>query len=445
MPDQWNEARSHYQQIPIPESLDEYIQHGIRKTQIRRKKILKRIWSAVACITLITIFVTSIRVSTTFAAFVSNIPGLSEIVKLIQDDRGLNLAVKNNLMQEIGKYDEHDGIRITLDAIIMDEVRMNAFYTIQTVDPQIKLIENFVKVEISFENSAYPDIEHGISYSGYPTLTPEGKDKAQFKTGVADIQFTGVEAFYPEQAIFRAELPGYDTKWEIPFEIDVDKFKGLKEVLALNKTVEIEGQKITFTEATIYPTRIIVKVQADPANTKHILGYSDLKIINEKGEELNWPLASGPTEKGEAIFYFESNYFEKPNSLYLEGSTLSALDRDQLQLVIDPIKGEIVKSPDDHVKLQNIDDQASILTLNLHISDIQPWDKMTYQIVGTEFYDESGKAYETEPLRTYSSNKSVGTMDIQFSIPKKEYDGFLTFPIVNYPAFIKEPFRIQIK
>lgn len=441
----FHETRMQYQEIPIPELLDDYIYRGIRQAQFRRKKIFRRVWSAVASIALITVFVTSVRVSTAFASLVSQIPGLNEIVKLIQYDRGLNSAVENDFMQAIGKSDEHDGIRITLDAIIMDEVRMNAFYTIETIDPQVVLIENFARIQISFENSAFPDIEHAISHSGSPTITPEGKDNAHFQTGVADVQFTENEAIYPEQAIFRAELPGYDTKWEIPFEIDVDKFKGLKEVLNVHETIEIEGQTITFTEATIYPTRIIVKVTADPANTKQILGYRDLKIINDKGEVLNWPLASGPTESGEAIFYFESNYFDKPTHLYLEGSTLSALDRDQLKLVIDPVKGEIITSPDDQVKITRVDHQASMSSFNLQITGIQPWDNTMYTIVEGEFQDESGTKFNIEPYRTSSSNTAEGSIDTEFSIPKAEYEGLLTFPITSYPSFIKKPFRVQIK
>lgn len=431
------EIRDEYTEMSIPESLDNYITYGIHKAKRRKKRLYAQIGTAAACLLLIVTFVTSVRVSTAFAAFVGNIPGMSSIVKLIQHDRGLNLALDNDFIQPIGLSDEHDDIRVTLDGIIMDEVRLNAFYTIEFLDA--KQATNPTRNWVSFENSSFPDI-------GYVSSGPdiEDTDNPQVRHGGIDIQFVNESGAFPDRAIFHTKFPGYDTEWQIPFEIDVEKFKGLKESYMLNEIVEVEGQKFTIVEAVIYPTRITVKIQPDPHNTKKILGYRDLQIVNEKGEVITSPSATGPDRNGEYIAHFESSYFAMPKSLSIEGSLLSALDHDRTDFILDPVKGEIVQSPDDRVRLVGIDRGSSTLNIHLELNDMDPSDRMAYGIVGGEFRDASGQIYRVGSSRT-TSIESERLQKIEFEIPNEAYEGNLTFPILTYPSFIEQPFRIRVK
>jgi len=153
-------------------------------------------------------------------------------------------------------------------------------------------------------------------------------------------------------------------------------------------------------------------------------------------------MASGPDDKGELVFYFESNYYAMPKELYVEGSKLSALDRGLAEVVIDLDKGAIVKSPDDRIRLDRVD-RGDVITLSYSMHGLDSDDNHQYTIDG-EFRDASGKAYDTK----YSSTSRYTDTNEQRSmtqIPNEAYKGPITFKLYSYPSFIQEPFRIKIK
>jgi hypothetical protein len=134
----------------------------------------------------------------------------------------------------------------------------------------------------------------------------------------------------------------------LPFSIDKDAFKDKKEVFEVNETVEFEGQKINVEKVSIYPTRIGVTVHFDEENSKRIFAFEDLRLTDETGEEwaaINNGTVISHTEEDRKEFYLQSNYFKKPKELHLRFNSVRALDKKELDIIIDPDKLEILKSP----------------------------------------------------------------------------------------------------
>ena len=77
----------------------------------------------------------------------------------------------------------------------------------------------------------------------------------------------------------------------------------------------------------------------DPANTKEIFGFEDLRLVDEKGETWtsinNGITSSGARDDDVNIYYLQSNYFEEPKELYLQFNKLMAMDKDEAFLLID--------------------------------------------------------------------------------------------------------------
>ena len=46
---------------------------------------------------------------------------------MIRQDKGLQMAIDQSLLQKVGITDEHDGASVTIDGIITDESRMVIF------------------------------------------------------------------------------------------------------------------------------------------------------------------------------------------------------------------------------------------------------------------------------------------------------------------------------
>src|SRR5690606_21037341 len=107
-------------------------------------------------------FIFSIRVFPSFAEAVSRIPVLEQLVRLIDHDPGLQSAIENEFMQPIGITKEHNGVRFTLDGIIVDEGRMNIFYTVESPESYVEAadIRNF-----SVKHLDGKGLSAGISYN----------------------------------------------------------------------------------------------------------------------------------------------------------------------------------------------------------------------------------------------------------------------------------------
>jgi hypothetical protein len=115
--------------------------------------------------------------------------------------------------------------------------------------------------------------------------------------------------------------------------------------LNIDKSLTIDGQIIHIDKATIYPTRLLLDVSFDEMNSQQIFQLLDLKLIDDQGRE--WKTASYSSSKSDNHWsiFFESMYFAEPKRLTLNGTGISALDKDQLNVIIDPKSGALLKAP----------------------------------------------------------------------------------------------------
>jgi hypothetical protein len=93
------------------DELDAAIMKGFLQAKeggVRKRRSIKWAFSAALVAIILLTFVTTIRVSPAFAAYVSNIPGMEKIVEIISNDKGMMMAIENDYYQEIGEYVEKD-------------------------------------------------------------------------------------------------------------------------------------------------------------------------------------------------------------------------------------------------------------------------------------------------------------------------------------------------
>lgn len=247
------QAQVALENIEVPElQLDQAIAAGISKGKRKKKKNLLFIRTFASAAILIFAFTAMLRTSETFASFVTSIPGMEKVVELVRNDKGLTAAVENDFAQKIRISDEHDGIKITLDSVIVDEQMMVLFYKLESSGTKKDLtIEKFLLTDSEGEN-----IEETV-FSYYDSFDAHNKEQ----------MFTATYEFYndnlPEDLELSIELAEgriddskpsnkLDYIWVLPFSIDKDAFKDKKEIYEVNETVEFEGQKITVEKVSIY-------------------------------------------------------------------------------------------------------------------------------------------------------------------------------------------------
>ncbi|WP_409273492.1 DUF4179 domain-containing protein [Neobacillus sp. SCS-31] len=418
--------------LPVPEDLlDAAILQGFengRQEKKRSKQRLRSLFSIAAVAVILICFFASIRLSPAFAGYVSELPGFSKIVDLIQGDKGIIAALESEYDQEIGVSSTKDGVTFTITRAIADETGLLLFYTIDTVTERKEL---FIQ-DARLKNTDGKRFTIGSASFGMPHNSTEGE-----KAFTGTMNFTFQERLEARSFNLIVKIEGKEH--EVEFELD--KEISSKKEYVLNKTVSIEGQKITFEKVEIYPLRVAIHVKMDPDNTKRILSFDEIRLVDEHGETwngiTNGITASGGVADDKRILYVQSNYFREPRELYLIPGKIQAVDKSEAYLIVDTEKGTILKQPHPGKFSSPKVSNGNELSLRMETEE-----KFNY-IPNGIMRDADGKEVLTGGFTKYELE---GYTEFGISIPNlKKYKNPLSLELNFYPAWIKSEEKIRIK
>lgn len=205
-----------------------------------------------------------------------------------------------------------------MEGIITDDSRMVIFYKMKGM----KNTEKF-DYDIDLLDGNGKDLPVGF---GYSTIHFDSDDPVY--ENYIDVIFTD-QAPPPDvlTVVFKSRDKANPGVWKVTMPVDKNLTKGMKEVIPVNETLVVDGQRIQVKQAIMYPTRLVLDVQIDPNNSKKIFGLSDLQLVDEQGRAWRTDTAIGEDTRS---IYFESMYFSKPKKLTLQGSGFSGLDKKSL-------------------------------------------------------------------------------------------------------------------
>jgi hypothetical protein len=424
-----------YDNIPVPiELVDDAILTGFQRAKLaNRRKPRKMAWMiSFTAAAILILFFTSIRLSPAFADYVTVIPGMEKVVKLIRYDKGMMTAVERDYYQKIGASDEKSGLKVTIDGAIADENGLVLFYTLQSKEKQKELTLEEPQLE-TFDGNK---LDFGTaSFDAFYT-----SEKGQ-KSYSGKFVYYFEKPFKTKELKLRLKVKGdkINAIYTIPFTLKKDT--QAKKTYNLNKTVTIEGQKITFLDVTVYPLRVAVHVMMDPKNSKKLLDFEDLRLIDEHGETWN-KISDGVTASNisddEKMIYLQSNYFHKPKVLYLVINKIQAVDKNESSVVVDTEKEQILKQPKGNI----LDDLK--VNKNSLVMDIHTKKKFRAFIFGS-IKDGDGKEIESNTSNsTYDDEK--GIISIGVDIPNlKEQKSPVSLKLESFPTWIEGNKKIKIK
>lgn len=440
------DSKTYYRDIPIPDEIETYIYSGIEKGKRTKKRIHRTKLSTYTIAALLFLSIICIRVSPAFASLVSQVPGMERIVQFLQGDKGLEAAVQNDFLQVVNESVSHQGITFTINEIIADESQMIFFYSLESDESLKSIILDDVKIVN----------ENGESLVGTLSYSPHYEiKKGEAIHGKMEVGMHEDVKKLPETVTIQASIEAESNKkeaanqkWELTFPIDQEKFYGNIKTLELDRSVQIEGQTITFKTITVYPTRVVLHVLFDSNNTKQIFAFDDLAIVDENGEKwasIQDGITAEHLSENEQVLFIQSNYFTNPKELFIRFSSIRALDKNQLDVVVDLNKKKIVKGPTEGLTLQNVIRKKETTTVEFLIKSKEKRDaNHHYQIFDHEYTDETGATYEWNEL-----GSSSGESELEFT-----QLGDLTFPaesnqlflkIIDYPSRIKGNIEVKVK
>ena len=100
---------------------------------------------------------------------------------------------------------------------------------------------------------------------------------------IIEVLFEDKQDFVTQDFTLEVELDDANgTAFSIPFTVPKKVKKG--KVYALNEEIEIDNQKMTIKNVTVYPLRVAVDIDFDESNSMKIMEFEDLRIEDEDGE-----------------------------------------------------------------------------------------------------------------------------------------------------------------
>ncbi|MEO2204805.1 DUF4179 domain-containing protein [Paenibacillus pabuli] len=423
--------KTEYDMIPVPDAaVQQSVKTGIRRAARRRKSRARWYMSSISAAAMILLFTGCIRVSPAFASFVEQWPVMEGIVSMIRQDKGLQMAVDQSLLQKVGITDEHDGVSVTVDGIITDESRMVIFYTMKGMkDPE----KGEYDIDLLDENGKNLPVAFGYS-------SPKPTSDENVYENMIDVVFTD-EATPPDElsVVFKTRGKANPGEWKITLPVDKNLTKGMKRVLPVNQTLTVDGQRIDVKQATLYPTRLVLDVTFDPKNTKKVFGLSDLQLVDEQGRAWRTDTTMGGDD--ERSIYFESMYFSIPKKLTLQGAGLAALDKEELKISVDLATNKIEGGPQNLKLLAHNKVKDKDLVIHFSITNSK---ESSYGLSFTNIEDSTGKAFNLKEAG-WSPSGEHGDSEAWITIENgASAKGKLTLEIFSYPVQVRSPFSLEI-
>lgn len=320
-----------FNNIKLPDNIDSVIINAAERAYKKRNSKLKKALISIAAA--LVLFAASVNLSPAFAKYVSSVPGLEYLVKLVSFNKGLQRAAENGYTQNINKSAEDKGIKFTVNDIILDSKTIVVAYTIEaTKDGYTDLNPG------SFD---FVD-KSGKQITGFTTFgtTPDDKFKStkkkdgaitmdfEFSDNIPDTIILKCKSFKDMVSEFNRETSNkIDGNWEISMDINKDLVKNSPDIYKLNKEKIIGPIKCKFEDVEIYPTVAEINVSIDNDEKYKFIGFVNARLIDDKGVEYkNFTTIGYPNDKTLKI---ESTYFTKSKTLNFKADGIYYMPKDQ--------------------------------------------------------------------------------------------------------------------
>ncbi|MBO5140994.1 MAG: DUF4179 domain-containing protein [Peptococcaceae bacterium] len=437
---------------------------------------------AVAACTLV-IFTGAVNLSPAFASAAANVPIVRELVKAVAFDPSMKAAIEHDYVQLVKKTATDNGFTLDVEYLVADPRNLTVYYKMAEItafnenhyeqyrfdfdlldmdgndlegygaswDYPISEDEkealNAVKFNFSGEETLPEQVQLRLIVKEAQPLSEEDQkklDEARNKTGLAG-----------SVASFEEPRPEYKevANMIVPLTIDKGSLFNMR-TLNMNRTVELDGQRIVFDKVEIYPTQIRVLWHTDETNTHLIDG---LRIELQSKERGKWQGISngvsgiGATDSPERQTWLESNWFSDEEEYQLVITQYALIPKDKRMVSYDYSTNRFTNLPE-YARLKEAIPSESGLYMEFEF-------KSTTEVVNggvlqREEFDRmgSGKVYEddknvdaTEGFGGYTRDGEHWFYNM-FIVPGDEYK---TEPIVFKltwapPILLEEPIIVPI-
>lgn len=344
-----NEQKIKLDKLEVPTNMEDRLRNNLNDIPTKRKKSIR---SKVAAL-IIVVLLLGYNMDT-LAYYSKQLIGYESIMDGTLKE--LNELGKGQIIDK--SYTFKNGVRVTLDGVMLDDNKMIVFYSIY--DPSGD-VENLIMVGPTIVGS----FGQGY-YGGGQGITDESGHKINW------IISYDSPKFYEKKMKLQFNLDG--EQGEIPFKLDRNKAMGHSIKINVNKKIELDGRSFTIQSLMASPTSTVIKGQIQNILE---LGMDYIKEERFRPENIDIILVADGREveiKGSGMstnmdgIKFNINYDVLPESTKKIELKLKSFggDHDTNQL-IKLVKGESedIKVLDQDISIDNVyeDDGKTYITI----------------------------------------------------------------------------------
>ncbi|MFA6940006.1 MAG: DUF4179 domain-containing protein [Clostridiaceae bacterium] len=401
-------SQNGFEQIKIPNKLNEVVSNTIKKAQRdkKKKKVIRIMMKcSAAAASLLIIFITLANFVPTFAQSMNKIPIIGKLVQYfeIYHDDGIKKAVENNFVQSASLKASDKGIITSIDSVIADNKKLIITYSF-TIEKGYDNLQELLpgKFSITDKDGRLILSSRGCA-SGVKELYSDSTGKIVDFVRILEV-YTHTGDNYDKPA------PEYLNKFRANVFQYVSKNNDFAKTKKSTGTIELEA----LDENTIIPDELNIKF------TKLTEAYyqPDDEAVNQKNTKVFTRKAFVDKHKREAV--------------NIDGSWNVKLTLDKKMKNIKPkiIENVNYTTGDIIFSIDKIEAFPTKVNLNMYIGSNEGKEIEFNGFKNAYFIDDNGKKYNGLPGSIYTNSNHKLTVNFEsfyFDSPKELYliiDGF---------------------
>jgi hypothetical protein len=383
-------------------------------------------------------------------------------------DSALASALEQNLVMPVGQSAVNKGYRIDVTGAVTDGRKVYVLYSVQNNTDEVVIHADF---GLQFEGIKESSLHKGASLSMLASesrIQPGQSMDFIYSTNLSPaikypkkVNYNIILTETSDKALLSSSNK-YRTSLDVAFELDPDMLKAQERILNTEGTLTVDGQKIKVTGVQYTPLSTYVDLEYDQNNDKQIFQLINPVLISKKGDitdKLYYPDTINAdnseiySDNSKFTLVFKHSKDSQPDSVSLKTFGISAVEKDQMKIVVDLNKYQLIQAPGTGLELvtptpENNVEEGEIL-LRRNIENAQYLERSTR--LAETFTDAKGKVHHREPstnsFSSYTTSKdgsAVNEFGYNFGAETKNYPQPLTITLEKYSNPIKDTQAVEL-
>ncbi|WP_110929810.1 DUF4179 domain-containing protein [Paenibacillus bouchesdurhonensis] len=345
----------------------------------------------------------------------------------------LKEAARHGLYQPINETVTQGDYQVTVHGVLADRTEMVLFYTSVNLPGNTPIFPR----EPQFMDAGGKNIEAMIEYlptendTGTATNVHHGEFTLSFSKKDIPNQFNfSAKWGHPQASDNAHELINF------PIRLDSSKYAGLEQKVEVNRTETIGPYTFTVTRALLNPLTTRVYVHIESAEENLYQGLIDPVLwITQGGARKSIPMQMSTTnvDSDQLLIQFDSLYYSDWQQLSFGASGMEEALGEDLELVLDTEKQELISSPNDSIRLDRIVPSEEFIDLYFELDFVSDQRSPQFNL-DNEFTDGDGGEHSFI-MGSSSSRRGQDTFQtINYKMKPGAYAQPLTFKLLSYPG-----------